>query len=53
MENTYNNGGINAPDVGALNKCNDNKMVKSPLTWVIYPLTLPQVANQQQQKDKK
>ena len=33
-------------------KCYDNKMVKSPLTWVIYPLTQPQVENQQQQQQK-
>ena len=26
------------------------KMVKSPCNWVIFPLTQPQVANQQQQK---
>ena len=33
-------------------KCYDNKMVKSPLTWVIYLLTQPQVANQQKEKEK-
>ena len=33
-------------------KCYDNKMVKSPYNWVIYPLTQPQMANQQQQKKK-
>ena len=26
------------------------KIVMSPYNWVIYPLTQPQVANQQQQK---
>ena len=31
-------------------KCYDSKKVKSPYKWVIYPLTQPQVANQQQQK---
>ena len=28
-------------------KCYDNKMVKSPYNCVIYPLTQPQVGNQQ------
>ena len=28
-------------------KCYDCKMVKSPNNWVICPLTLPHVANQQ------
>ena len=28
-------------------RCYDNKKVKSPYNWVIYPLTQPQVANQQ------
>ena len=32
-------------------KCYVNKMVKSPYSWVISPLTQPQVANQQQQKN--
>ena len=31
-------------------KFNDNKMVKSPYNCVIFPLTQPQVGNQQQQK---
>ena len=32
-------------------KCYDNKMVNSPFNYVISPLTHPQVANQQQQKN--
>ena len=28
-------------------KCYDIKMIKLPLIWVIYPLTQPQVVNQQ------
>ena len=35
-----------------LEKCYDNKMVKSPYNCVIFPLTQPQVANQQQQQQK-
>ena len=31
-------------------KCNDNKMVKSPYNCVIFTLTQPQVANQQEKK---
>ena len=31
-------------------KCCDNKKVKSPYNWVIFLLTQPQVANQQQQQ---
>ena len=34
-------------------KCYDKKMVKSPYNCVIFPLTQPQVANQQQQKNIK
>ena len=33
-------------DMQLLVKCYDNKMVKSPITWVIYPLTQLQLANQ-------
>ena len=31
-------------------KCYDNKKVKSPYNWIIYPLTKPQVANHQKIK---
>ena len=31
-------------------KCYDNKMIKSPYNFVIFLLTQPQVANQQQQQ---
>ena len=31
-------------------KCYDKKWFMSPYNWVIYPLTQPQVANQQKKK---
>ena len=31
-------------------KCYDDKMVKSPFSWVIFPLTQPQVVNQKKKK---
>ena len=34
-------------------KCYDKKWFKSPFNCVIFPLTHPQVANQQQQHQKK
>ena len=34
-----------------LAKCYDKKQFMSPYNWVIYPLTQPQVANQQQKKN--
>ena len=34
-------------------KCYDKKWFMSPYNWVIYPLTQPQVANQQKKKNYK
>ena len=41
---------IKIADRQLLVKCYDIKMVKSPYNCVIFPLTQPQVANQQQKK---
>ena len=32
-------------------KCFDNEMVKSPYNYVIFPLTQPQMANQQKKNN--
>ena len=34
-------------------KCLDNKKVKPPYNWVIFPLTQPQVANQRKKQQQK
>ena len=45
-----NNDVVRLSSMLLLVKCYDKKMVKSPFNCVIFPLTQPQVARQQQQK---